>query len=416
MDRLDLRILAARGRGAVGVVDVRLPPRRHRDRRVPHLFVDELSLRLPHDRLEPEQVLDDLVLDSLLHQGEELEGLLLVLDQRIALAVAAQPDPFLQVVDGEQVVFPLLVDDLEHHEALVEPHRLGPEDLFLGLVDFAQCPEENLADLVAVLPGEVESPGLDAEVLLQVHAERGHVPLVERLVFRQVPAERVIEDDVRESEDLVLALPAFQDVAPEAVDLLALPVHHVVVLEEVLPGLEVAPLDLLLSPLDGAGDHSVLDGNAFLHSELAEDVLQAIRAEDPHEVVFERNEEPGRAGIPLAAAPAAELVVHTARLVPLGPQDVQASRRQDDVAVFCGLGAKLSQERGELLGGLRFRPAVLRERFGIAAEHDVRSAARHVRRNGDGTGLAGLRDDLGFLLVELGVEDDVADALALENL
>ena len=54
--------------------------------------------------------------------------------------------------------------------------------------------------------------------------------------------------------------------------------------------------------------------------------------------------------------------------------------------------------------------------LGVAAEQNVGAAAGHVGGDGDHAETAGLGDDLGFLLVELGVEDDVADALALEDL
>ena len=49
------------------------------------------------------------------------------------------------------------------------------------------------------------------------------------------------------------------------------------------------------------------------------------------------------------------------------------------------------------------------------AELDVGAPARHVRGDGHRTGLAGLRDDLGFLLVELGVQHVVLDAPALQH-
>ena len=50
-----------------------------------------------------------------------VEALLLVLDERIALAVAAQADAFLQVVEAVEVVLPLRVDDLQHDVALDAP-------------------------------------------------------------------------------------------------------------------------------------------------------------------------------------------------------------------------------------------------------------------------------------------------------
>ena len=53
---------------------------------------------------------------------------------------------------------------------------------------------------------------------------------------------------------------------------------------------------------------------------------------------------------------------------------------------------------------------------GVAAEEDVGAAACHVGGDGDHAETAGLGYDFGFLLVEFGVEDDVTDAFALEDL
>src|SRR5216683_6134410 len=70
------------------------------------------------DRAQPPEVADDLLVDAILHRLEELEALLLVLDERIPLAVAAQADAFLEVVEAVEMVLPLGVDDLEHDVAL----------------------------------------------------------------------------------------------------------------------------------------------------------------------------------------------------------------------------------------------------------------------------------------------------------
>ena len=53
--------------------------------------------------------------------------------------------------------------------------------------------------------------------------------------------------------------------------------------------------------------------------------------------------------------------------------------------------------------------------FGVAAEQNVGTAAGHVGGDGDHAKAACLGDDLGFALVQLGVEHDVADALALQD-
>ncbi len=159
LERLDLRVLAARGRRAVGVVDVAGAARRHGRRGAPRTGLRHLAFRFAHHRLEAEEVLHELVLDALLHQREELEGLLLVLDERVALAVAAQADSLLQVIERQQVVLPLLVHDLQHHELLVEPHGLRAEQLLLRLVPAVSAPREGLpGSAPAFLPAKATAP------------------------------------------------------------------------------------------------------------------------------------------------------------------------------------------------------------------------------------------------------------------
>ena len=82
-----------------------------------------------------------------------------------------------------------------------------------------------------------------------------------------------------------------------------------------------------------AGDHAVLDRDALLHSEAPHDVLQAVRPEDAHQVVFEREVEAGGARVALPARTAAELVVDAARLVALGADDVEPAGREDRLLV-----------------------------------------------------------------------------------
>ena len=67
--------------------------------------------------------------------------------------------------------------------------------------------------------------------------------------------------------------------------------------------------------------------------------------------------------------------------------------------------------------GLRLADEILTgHEVRVAAEQDVGAATGHVGGDGDHAETAGLGDDLGFLLVELSVENDVTDAFALEDL
>ena len=130
------------------------------------------------------------------------------------------------------------------------------------------------------------------------------------------------------SSSSVSLICAFENLPAQRVDVLALLVHHVVVLEQVLADGEVLRFDLLLRALDRARDHPVLDRHAFFHAELLHQAGDAVGSEDPHQVVLERQVEARGARVALAAGAAAQLVVDAARFVTLGADDVQAAERR----------------------------------------------------------------------------------------
>ena len=103
---------------------------------------------------------------------------------------------------------------------------------------------------------------------------------------------------------------------------------------------------------------------------------QLVDAVAPQQVVVERDEEAGTAGVALPAGAPAELIVDARALVAVGADDVEPAERHHRVAL----------------------------RLVVAAELDVGAAARHVGRDGDGAERARLGDDRRFPLVLLGVE------------
>ena len=166
--------------------------------------------------------------------------------------------------------------------------------------------------------------------------------------------------------------------------------------------------------------------------------LHPLRTEQTHDVVRERDVKAALAGVALTAGTAAQLVVDAAGLVPLGADDIQAAGLAHAVclgvdALFV-LGHALGEQGAGLedllvlslgiAGGLgddllreaRLAQVRLGQILRVAAEHDIRAAAGHVRRDRDGTELTGLRDDLGLFLVVLGVEDVVRDARFTQQL
>ena len=131
-------------------------------------------------------------------------------------------------------------------------------------------------------------------------------------------------------------------------DDLALVVHHVVEFEDVLAHVEVARLDLLLRLLQRLVDPGMDDRLVLLQAEPGEHAVELVGAEDAHQVVFERQEELGMAGIALAAGAAAQLVVDAPALVPLGAEHAKAAGGER-LLLQRATWARISAARGRLL-------------------------------------------------------------------
>ena len=169
--------------------------------------------------------------------------------------------------------------------------------------------------------------GLDAhaELAVDVGLEVGQVPGAGVRLGRAAQVQERDQDPAHDVEDLLALIGLLEQLAAPAVDGLALLVHHVVVLEQVLSSGEVLRFDGLLRGRDALGDQLRLDRHVLFHAQPQHEVLDAIAAEDAEQVVLQREVEARTAGIALASGTAAQLVVDAARLVPFGAHDVQAA-------------------------------------------------------------------------------------------
>ena len=353
----------------------------------------------------------DLVLDRLVELAEELEALLLVLHLRVDLAVAAQADAGLERVDRLEVVLPARVDGVQEHVLLDAAHEL--------VADLALARDVELLDGLQRRLGRAAVLGHRHGVPVgQLEPEGAPHPAVEGLGVLGADARRALDGALDHHQDLLLQLDRLEHVLARAVDLLALLVHHLVVLEEALADLEVAVLDLLLGLGDGARDHARLDLLALGHAELLHRAGDPVAVEDPHQVVFQREEEAREARVALAAGAAAQLVVDAPRLMALGAEHVEPAELEHLLLVGGAARAHLFADRVDLLelvlvallqaGGLEGQTQAVLE---VAAQLDVGAAAGHVGGHGHDAALAGASDDVRLALpvADLGVEHAVLD-------
>ena len=157
------------------------------------------------------------------------------------------------------------------------------------------------------------------------------VPVLGELRVRRLADTRV-HDLANPLAHLVGEILALEHAPPLLVDDHPLRVHDVVVLEDVLARDEVLLLDLLLGVLDLLREDRGLHGLVVRDLEAVHDVVDPVAGEEADEVVLAREVEARLAGISLPSRAAAELVVDAARLVPLRPEDVEATHVDDAVA------------------------------------------------------------------------------------
>src|SRR5579884_2867817 len=308
--------------------------RRHR-RAVGRSLGREPHGRALHLDLHAHRLLDDVGLEAPHHLFEDLEAFLLVLLERVELPVAAQPDALLQVLHRQQVLPPERVERLEHDEPLEMAQHVRA---VLPLARGVSLPHALDEELLEPLGTQARALGLgqcQAEIELGEDrvVDRLPVPLLRRRVGVGMRRDQVRGQPLGHLEHVLAQVLAREDVAAARVDHLALLVEDVVVLEEVLADVEVVRLDLFLGVADGARDEAVLDRHALLHAEALHEPLHAVGTEDAQEIVLEGEKEARRAGVALAAAAAAELVVDAAGFVALGTDDVEPAGRDHLLAL-----------------------------------------------------------------------------------
>ena len=326
------------------------------------------------------------------------------------------------------MIHPEFIDYAQRYDALNFTHDGRCELLFpLGIgalherqnLLFRLLPRERGQLLVGEKPcARGEEDGLE----MRHHLEE--MLLVGQLLLLTEGAGNVgIHIEPHHGLDVLLQILAVEHLAALLVNDLTLDIHHVVVFQHVLSGLEVAALNGLLRVLNRAGENFGVDRRILVDAERLHHVHNALGAEQTHDIVLHGQIKPRLAGVALAAGTAAKLIVDPARFMTLGADDEKASCLPHKFCLFVclnlealirfGIGRTGSQNFGilrlgegiglgnQFVGQALLAQFVLCHVFGVAAQHDVGAAACHVRRNGHGAQMARLRDDLGFFFMAL---------------
>ena len=285
---------------------------------------------------------------------EQLEGLALVFVQRIALAVAAQADILAQMVEIDDVLAPVVVERLQQDRLLDIAHDFGAE--------IRRRARRRAFSTAFRMRSRTSSSAMPSS-LVQSTTGRSTPKMLLHLVVqaRRRPTARhrpfpgmwraTRSSTTSSRKSAIWSETSSDDMISRALleDHLALVVEHVVVFQDVLADLEVARFDLLLRLFQRLVHPGMGDRFARLQAEPREDRIHALRAEDAHQIVLQRQEEFRGAGIALAARAAAQLVVDAPAFVPLGADDVETAGGQRLLLVGGDFGADLARSRAGAL-------------------------------------------------------------------
>ena len=249
------------------------------------------------------------------------------------------------------MVLPELIRALKQQHALQPAEVVGTHLDLLGLIQHRGVSDDAPTDLIHSMVAELilGLGPLSAEDALEAGPNAGDIPVLGMGTRVDELVHHVVSELLDGLDDHRPDVFSHQCLSTHHVDGLALEVHHIVVLKQLLADVEVVALDLFLRVLDGAVDPAVLDGLVIFEAHLLHPADDLVGAEDAEEVIFEAEVEATGAGISLTTRATAKLVVDAAGLVTLGPEDVQPPCSENLGLLIGTLHRQLLEEGVEFL-------------------------------------------------------------------
>src|SRR5579883_1674627 len=354
-----------------------------------------LALRLWLTHLQPDfvaQVLqqadNDIVLDGRLQLLEHAVRLVLEFDQGVALANRAEVDAGAHDIQRIDVIHPQAVDHLERDGALQVANGVGweirmlPPQLRMLLINLSR-PQ------LIVIEDQFDQFLLEVFAAHSMNVLRHHLlrhgnqllqcgeELLKLLLFcdHRAGDEFVYQAahlGAYHAQNALVQVGVFQHGPAVGVDHLALFSNHVIIVDDILTLIEVVAFDLRLRLFDDVGDQAVFQWHILFQPHALHNLREHIRHEAAQQFVFQREEETRLAGVALASSAASQLLINTARLMPLGADDVQAAQLDDSLMILFALAHLFFKEflllllahmRDVVLNGFLFLLALIRRAF-----------------------------------------------------
>ena len=183
------------------------------------------------------------------HGFEQIEGLRFIFIQRVALSIGPQDNAAAQMIQGQKMIFPGLIEQLQQQTLFHHAHDIG------AIVSrfFRHPPIGGVADAFlyflvrdAFLGTPIHDGQIQAKGLHRIRRQALGIPLFRIGPFRDMFGDHAFGDlaaHVRDGFRNVFGIHQFQALF---VNHLALVVHDIVVFQQVLAQIKVSRLDLFL--------------------------------------------------------------------------------------------------------------------------------------------------------------------------
>ena len=194
------------------------------------------------------------------------------------------------------MLFPERVEHLQEHLLLELAHGLGARQFLFGVVGRDNLFQNTLTQILfvelAVLVQPFLNRQIDGHLRLQLALQAGNIPLLRHALRRDELTDQRVHHILANGFNHLGNVFRGHDLVTLIIDHRTLVVGNIIVFQQGFPHIEVAAFHLALGFFNGVGDHSMLDGLAFFHPHGLHQALHPIRREYPHQVIFQRQEEP----------------------------------------------------------------------------------------------------------------------------
>ena len=373
---------------------------------------------------------DELFLDGVDHQLEHVKAFLCIGCCRILSAQSSEAYTAFELLHVVDVIHPFIIDYSDEYHALDLSDLVDADLFFLSLVKILEVFVKSVLETLLVHIVE--------HFLVEIQRLECRRYLCKSLVYSlEIPFLRIFGcNDYRVHDfvyqlmghgyEIVSQILSEKDSLTLAVYYLTLLVHYIVVLQHVFSYGEVSAFDFLLCILYLLRYSPGFYSFVFLDAQTLYDGLHTLTAEQPHQFILHGDAELRAARVSLSSGTSSQLIVYPSRFMSLSTYYTKASQFSDFFLFFFSLLLILLMECLEFLSGFeKFRIVALDEtcgerdgvgiisagchltlrfEFRVSAQDDIGTSSGHVGCNRDSSEASCLCDDLGFLLMLLGVQ------------